>query len=89
MIIIDKWPGLITNASPYGIPPGAAVTAVNVQFLTPGEMTVRQGHTAVTWSSLTAGTEAVRVMFRAPCKTTERLIYQDAAGVIRQAEGPS
>jgi hypothetical protein len=89
MIVIDKWPGLITNASPYGIPPGAAVTAVNVQFLTPGEMTVRQGHAAVTWSSGATGASAVRVMFRAPCKTTERLIYQDAAGVVRQLEGPS
>lgn len=89
MIVVEKWPGLITNASPYAVPPGAAVTQVNLQAIVPGEVRVRPGMAAVTWSSLTGGTSPVRSMFRAPCGNTERLIYQDAAGVVRAGTEPS
>lgn len=89
MIIIDKWTGLVTNASPYAIPSGAAVTQVNVQALVPGQLTVRPGMVATAWSSLTAGTSPVRRVFRAPCGGSERLIYQDSAGVVRAGTGPS
>jgi len=37
----------------------------------------------------TGGTVPVRVAFRAPCGNTERLIFQDAAGVVRAGEGPA
>jgi hypothetical protein len=89
MIVIDKWQGLISNASPYAIPSGAAVTQVNVQVIIPGQISVRPGMAGVTWSSLTAGTSPVRRVFRAPCGGSERLIYQDAAGVVRAGTGPS
>lgn len=89
MIIIDKWGGLVTNASPYAIPTGAAVTQVNLQAIIPGQVSVRPGMQSVTWASLTGGTVPVRVAFRAPCGNTERLIFQDAAGVVRAGEGPA
>lgn len=89
MIVIEKWGGLVTNASPYAIPPGSAVTQVNVQAIVPGQIAVRPGMTAVSWSSLAGGTSPVRVAFRAPCGSSERLIYQDAAGVVRAATGPA
>lgn len=89
MIVIDKWTGLVTNASPYAIASGAAVTQVNLQAIVPGRVSVRPGMQAVTWASLTGGTSPVRRVFRAPCGGTERLIYQDDAGVVRSAEGPS
>jgi hypothetical protein len=89
MIVIDKWPGLITNASPYAIPSGAAVTQVNVQAIVPGQLNVRPGMVTVSWASLAAGTSPVRRIFRAPCGTSERLVYQDAAGVVREGTGPS
>jgi hypothetical protein len=89
MIVIDKWQGLITNASPYAIASGAAVTQVNVQVIVPGQLTVRPGMVAATWSSLSAGTSPVRRVFRAPCGGSERLIYQDAAGVVRAGTGPA
>lgn len=89
MIIIDKWPGLVTNASPYAIASGAAVTQVNLQAIIPGQVSVRPGMQAVTWASLTSGTVPVRVAFRAPCGSTERLIFQDSAGVVRAGEGPA
>ena len=48
MIQIDKWAGLVTNASPYSIPPGATVEQINVQCLVPGQLTVRPGMQPVT-----------------------------------------
>lgn len=89
MIVIEKWTGLVTNASPYVMPSGAAVTQVNLQVIVPGQISVRPGFVPVTWSSLSAGTSPVRRVFRAPCGQSERLIYQDAAGVVFSAAGPS
>lgn len=42
-IRLNKWPGLITTASPYLIPPGAAVEQVNLTSLIPGQLTCRGG----------------------------------------------
>lgn len=89
MIVIQKWPGLITNASPYAIQPGAAVSQVNVQVIRPGQLSARDGLSAVTWSSVTATTSPVRRAFRAPCNGQERLVYQEASGAVRVAVGPS
>ena len=89
MIVIDKWTGLVTNASPYAIPSGAAVTQVNVQVIVPGQITVRPGMVNVTWSSMTGGTSPGRRVFRAPCGGSERLIYQDSAGVVSAGTGPA
>lgn len=94
MIVIDKFAGLVTNASPYSIPAFAAVTQVNLQVISPGQLSVRLGMSAVTWSAIsTAATtqsssEVVRV-FRAPCVGQERLLYQNAAGQVFEAKGPS
>lgn len=87
MIIIDKWSGLVTNASPYTIPPGAAVTQVNLQCLNPGQLSVRPGLNAMTFTSLTAGTTAIRSAIRYPDENG--LVYQDAAGAIRVGKGPA
>jgi hypothetical protein len=89
MIVIQKWPGLITNASPYALPPGAAVTQVNVQARTPGALIVRDGMTGVAFASVAAGTAAIQRAIRAPCGGQERIVYQDAAGAVRVAAGPS
>lgn len=87
MIIIDKWAGLVTNASPYAIPPGAAVTQVNLQALNPGQLAVRPGLNAVSFLNLTAGSTAVRSAVRYPGEAG--IVYQDAAGAIRVGKGPS
>lgn len=39
----DDWKGLITNASPYVLPPGASVDQVNLQAHIPGQLTTRGG----------------------------------------------
>ena len=81
MIAITEWGGLATNASPYAIPPGAAVTQVNIQAIVPGQISVRPGTTSVSFASHSAATDAVRRMFRFP-KQTDRIVYQNSRGQI-------
>lgn len=88
MIIIDKWSGLVTNASPYALPPGAAVTQVNAQVINPGQLVVRYGNTTVSWSSGSPSGTVVRA-FRAPSQTTERVVMQNASGAVILLEGPA
>lgn len=39
----QDWKGLVTNASPYALPPGAATEQTNLQAHVPGQMTTRGG----------------------------------------------
>ena len=39
----ENWKGLITNASPYALPAGAATEQVNLQCHVPGQLTTRGG----------------------------------------------
>lgn len=39
----EQWLGLVTNASPYSIPPGAAVQQINAQTDRPGQLASRGG----------------------------------------------
>lgn len=39
----DSWPGLVTNASPFAIPPGAAVEQTNLTANIPGQIAARSG----------------------------------------------
>lgn len=50
MIRINKWPGLLTSASPYLVPAGGALEQINCQSLYPGQLSVRGGMKAVTFS---------------------------------------
>lgn len=88
MIVIDKWAGLVTNASPYSIPPGAGVTQVNLQVISPGRLSVRPGTTSVSFSSHTGTTAPIIRAFRYP-GTTESVLYQNSSGAILVAKGPS
>jgi hypothetical protein len=88
MIIIEKWSGLATNASPYALPPGAAVTQVNLQVLSPGRLTVRPGLAAVSFSSHTGATAPIRTALRCP-GSQEAVLYQNSDGVIFVARGIS
>lgn len=39
----ENWSGLVTNASPYALPPGAATEQVNFHNAIPGQLTARGG----------------------------------------------
>lgn len=87
MIVIEKWAGLVTNASPYAIPPGSAVTQVNLQVISPGQVVVRPGTAGVSFSSHTGSTHPILQAFRYP-RDTESIVYQNAAGKLFVAKGP-
>ena len=88
MIVIERWAGLVTNASPYALPPGAAVTQVNVQVISPGRAAVRDGVSQLSWSTHSASTSPVISIHRVHSGTTETALIQDAAGQIYVARGP-
>lgn len=88
MIVVEKWSGLVTNASPYAIPPGAAVTQVNLQVLSPGNVTVRPGTAAVSFAAHTGSTAPIVRAFRYP-GASDSIVYQNASGQIFVARSPS
>lgn len=88
MIVIEKWAGLVTNASPYAIPPGAAVTQVNLQAIVPGQISVRPGTASVSFATHAATTSPVVRMFRYP-RDTENVVYQNSLGQIRVGRSPA
>jgi hypothetical protein len=88
MIVIDKWAGLVTNASPYSLPPGAAVTQVNLQVIAPGSVTVRPGLAAATFASSAGGSSPVRSTMRYP-GATDSVVHQNSSGVIYVSRGAS
>lgn len=88
MISIEKWAGLVTNASPYSLPPGAGVTQVNLQVISPGQLTVRPGSTTASFVAHTGSTASIVRAFCYP-RETDAVVYQNASGQIRVAKGPS
>jgi hypothetical protein len=89
MITIDTWRGLVTNASPYALPIGAAVTQSNFQCRKPGELSARNGQTSVSIATHAGTTVPIVEMFRAPLSGVESVIYQNASGHIFVAKGIS
>jgi hypothetical protein len=88
-IIIDKWAGLATNVSPYAIPPGAAVTQVNLQCLSPGQLSVRKGMATLSWTTHAGSTIPITTLQRFQSGTLETVVYQNASGVLFYAKGPT
>jgi hypothetical protein len=82
VIVIDKWAGLATNASPYSIPPGSTVQQTNLQCLVPGKLTVRPGMQTISFASADSTGSTIRSAFRYQQGTGEHLVYQDSAGRI-------
>lgn len=89
MIVIDKWTGLATNASPFVIPPTSSATQVNLQCLEPGEIASRAGMTTVTFTTHTASTSPVVQCVHFQHGLVPQIVYQNAAGRLYVAKGPS
>lgn len=73
MITVEKWSGLVTNASPYSLPGGAFAIQTNLQCTKPGQIQSRPGLTSVT-QSVSAGVMVSAV--RLAGGTTERVLVQ-------------
>lgn len=50
----QEWKGLITNASPYVLPPGAATEQVNLLANTPGQLVSRGGMNKLSFAEASA-----------------------------------
>lgn len=87
MIVIDTWRGLVTNGSPYALPPGAAVSQVNFQCRRPGELTARGGQASVTASTHTGTAVPIIEMVRCQVGTLESVVYQNSSGHVFVAKG--
>lgn len=48
-VTLNDFAGLVTNADPRDLPPGAAEHQVNIQSARAGELTVRPGYRVVTF----------------------------------------
>ena len=91
MIRLNKWPGVVTSASPYILPPGGTVEQINVQSLTPGQLTVRGGMRPVTTNSPKAPGAAVIEMwgYSTGSNQTEIIFGFTEGGEIIQMIAPS
>lgn len=56
-----QWAGLVTNASPYAIPEGAAVEQTNLSSAIPGQLTSRGGMRPVAFTSGSASSGALDI----------------------------
>jgi hypothetical protein len=87
-VAIEKWAGLATNASPYSLPPGAAVTQINLQIIAPGQLTVRPGMQTVSFASHSGATAPIVSAFRYPLDV-DAVVYQNSSGTILVGRDPS
>lgn len=82
-----KWSGLLTNASPYAIPNGAAVEQTNLHTRVPGQLESRSGMTLVA-----AGDEELleaREAFPVYCVGEVRLLTITNDGEIQLSVPPA
>lgn len=83
-IRISEWAGLVTNADPHDLPPGAAQVQINLQCLTPGKLSVRQGLQVLSdYMPASPGTLALISVFVFQHPGGDWLITVDTGGVVK------
>jgi hypothetical protein len=60
---IQKWGGLVTQASPYAVPPGGATQQCNFMLSKPGQLTSRGGMRLMGDPLNAGGTDLVEQMW--------------------------
>lgn len=82
--------GLVTNANPHAIPPGAAQVQTNIVCTIAGQLTVRKGMRPTAFANaVTATTHSVIGMVEYIRPEADYVIYQDSAGNIKAGSGAS
>lgn len=80
------WAGLVTNASPYAIPPGAAVEQTNLVTSIPGQLTSRGGMRPV---AFTATAPEIRDCYPYVFSNSVRLLVLNPSGEIVAMSTPA
>lgn len=81
-----QWSGLITNASPYVLPPGATVVQENLHCRTPGQLRVRDGMRKLEFDS-GEGFESISI-FPYAFEGQTKIIALAADGTVSVLTGP-
>lgn len=82
----SQWPGLVTNASPFAIPPTAAVEQVNLVGHVPGQVSVRGGMRKV---ATTSGSPELLDCFPLEVDGKPALVGMRADGSLSLLSSPS
>lgn len=82
----DSWPGLVTNASPFAVPLGAAVEQTNLESRIPGQLTVRSGMQKV---ATTEANAALLDCYPYAAKGKTYLVAMTIAGDLVALESPA
>lgn len=90
MARIEKWGGLLTNASAYAIPPGGAIVQINLQNTVPGQLSCRGGMRRIAFGSGFSNTNDIRELWRYAYGNSndEKLVVFDSAGTIQVVSAP-
>lgn len=86
---LSKWGGLMTNASPYAIPPGAAVKQVNLVTTTVGQLTTRGGMQPVTFSDGESPENVVDLYCYSRGSKPDLVFVLDDTGELSVLAGPA
>lgn len=81
------WAGLVTNASPYAIPEGAATEQTNITTLVPGQLTSRGGMRPVSFTGDSAG--EIRDCYPYVTSTSVKLLALNASGQVVTLAAPA
>lgn len=87
---VMQFQGLVTNANPHAIPPGAAQVQTNIVCTIAGQLTVRKGMRPTAFANATtATTHSVIGMIEYIRPEANYVVYQDSAGNVKAGSGVS
>jgi hypothetical protein len=87
---ISQWAGLLTQASPYAIPPGGAQQQVNFVLSSQGQITSRGGMaTTVFRSAAPSGVIEQVFPITGGMGKPDRMLVIDSSGTIGLIDGPT
>lgn len=83
--------GQVSNTDPHEVPKGAMIAQTNIGCQVPGQLTVRKGMRALSFTNATTAASTARVQtliwFRRPeCKY---IVYTDGQGNVKAGRNPS
>lgn len=86
---LSKWGGLMTDASPYAIPPGAAVKQVNLITSTLGQLTSRGGMQPVQFSGGEAPGDVIDLYCYSRGSQPDIVFAMNSLGQLSVVSGPA
>lgn len=87
---IREFKGLVTNADPHDLPPGAAQVMDNITTLIAGQLTARKGHAETTFANEISDVASnVIAMQYFPTALADFTVYVTASGLVKAGRSVS